>query len=370
MNRMTLILIVLAASSGAISDPARAQSFLTESAPGAPGLAGSSEPNPLPGLPRPPDQPKTLYQPAPAGVPYGCPDLECPYFERDPWVDACCMPQPGWLFDLDTDLLGTHVLNQVGNATPPINGVPNVPMARLNWALSPKFEGGYRLPSGFGEFDVSYRFLLTEGVGAVAAGGSASPDAAAALSSHLDMNIGDVDYASVEFPVVVCLMKWRIGLRTADVLFTSEGDEPFAAAAAGSGFFKRYEENNFWGIGPHAAVELTSERNPWGMALVGKLDGALLGGKTHQKFIQTATAGAAFNTETDFENWQQATTLSGFVGLDWRPSSHPNLDVVVGATAEYWWDLGLMSSDPAAYNNPAAAELGAYGAMLRLQYNY
>ena len=38
-------------------------------------------------------------------------------------------------------------------------------MATLNWTVSPRFEAGYRLPSGFGEIDVSYRFLLTEGAG-------------------------------------------------------------------------------------------------------------------------------------------------------------------------------------------------------------
>jgi len=353
-----------------ICNAACGQGPLAERGP-APGLAGSTEPDPLPGLPRPPDQPHTLYQPAPAGVNYGCCDLECPYFEHDPVLDACCLPQPGWLADVDLDLLGTHVVNQVGNSSPPFNGVANVPLAKLDWAVSPKFEVGYRLPSGFGEFDVSYRFLLTQGAGTAPLGGSASPDAAASLSSHLDMNVGDVDYASIEFPVVInWLMKWRIGLRTADVLFTSEGDEPFAAAAGGSGIFKRSETNNFWGLGPHAAVELKSLRTAAGLSLVGKLDGGLIGGKTHQKFVQIATAGPAGNTEVDFENWQQSAMLSGFVGLDWKPSSHQNLDILLGTTAEYWWDLGLMSSYPAAYNNPAAGELGAYGVTLRLEYNY
>ena len=41
--------------------------------------------------------------------------------------------------------------------------VVSVPMAELNWTVSPRFELGYRLPSGFGEVDVAYRFLLAEG---------------------------------------------------------------------------------------------------------------------------------------------------------------------------------------------------------------
>ncbi len=63
-----------------------------------------------------------------------------------------------------------------------------VPMAKLDWTVSPRFELGYRLPSGFGEVDVAYRFLLADGTGSTPAGSTASPDAAAALSSHLNSN--------------------------------------------------------------------------------------------------------------------------------------------------------------------------------------
>ena len=133
--------------------------------------------------------------------------------------------------DAEMDILGTHVFNHVGETDPTVvppgvNGV-NVPMATLNWTVSPRFEAGYRSPSGFGEFDVSYRFLLTSGIGSLPAGSAASPTSAARLSSHFDMNLGDVDYASVETSLSMLgpngpLMKWRIGLRTADLLFTSD----------------------------------------------------------------------------------------------------------------------------------------------------
>ena len=122
MTRLTFILIVLAAFSGAISVPAQcaASALWTAWSSGAPGLAGSTEPDPLPGLPRPPDQPNTLFQPAPAAKAYGCYDLECPYFEKDPLLDPNCLPQPGWLFDMEMDILGTHVVNNVGETDPTV----------------------------------------------------------------------------------------------------------------------------------------------------------------------------------------------------------------------------------------------------------
>lgn len=361
---LACLTIVWSASSGVFSVPAHAQAPLAERSQATTGLAGSMEPDPLPGLPRPPDQPNTLYQPAPAGQGYGCCNYECPYFEKDPILDPDCLPHPGWLFDVETDILGTHVFNHVGETDPAsgVNGV-NVPMATLSAAVSPKFEAGYRLPSGFGEFDVSYRFLLTQGSGALPAGTPASPTAPAALTSRFDMSVGDVDYAATETSLAMLgpngpLMKWRIGLRTADLLFTSAADE---TGAGGSHFSI---SNNYWGIGPHAAVELRTRPNSCGLGLVSKLDGGLLFGKVHQRFFDTAAG-----SQGDFENWQETPMISGFLGLDWQSKNYPCFDLLLGYTAEYWWNVGRLS-DPDLYNGQSAGEVGIQGAVLRLEYNY
>ncbi len=264
--------------------------------------------------------------------------------------------------------MGATLSNQVGNTAPPIPGVANVPMAALDWTISPRFELGYRLPSGFGEFDVSYRFLRTEGTGTTPQGSTASPDSDAALTSHLRINVGDIDYASNETSLGPdWRMKWRIGLRAADVFFDSQANELLAAAEAGSGIFQRSIANDFWGVGPHAGVELNTRRCPWGLGWVGRLDAALLFGKTRQTFVRTSTAGSS--AEIDFEDFEQSPLLSGFLGLDWRPPCCANLDIVLGFTAEYWWNVGRID-DPTIYNYQSAGEVGDYGGVLRLEYNY
>lgn len=373
MVRITYILIVLAAWIGSFPAEVAAQAAVAAPNPPATNLAGSPEPDPLPGLPRPPDQPASLFQPAPAQPVYGCPELEHPYFECDPRLDPACLPQPGWLFDVDLNIMGSSVVERLG--APPFpngNAVPfivSVPMAALNWTVSPRFEAGYRLPSGFGEIDVSYRFLLAAGTGTTPAGAAASPDAAAALQSHLNMNVGDVDYASRETSLGPNWdMKWRIGLRTADVFFASQADEPLAAAAAGSGFFERSISNNFWGIGPHAALELKLRRNPWGLGWVGRLDAGLLFGDVQQNFGRLSTTPGASGSYV-FDMDEQVPTLGGFLGVDWRPPCHPNLDLLLGYTAEYWWNVGRLS-DPDLYNGQSAGEVGTQGVQLRLEYNY
>jgi hypothetical protein len=368
MARFYFTLIVAATWMASLSVAALAQMPPVAADRPTTDLTAAGEPDPLPGLPRPPDQPGSLLQPAPTGPVYACPQLETPYFAKDPLLDPADLPHPGWLFDVEMDIMGSHVVNRLGETAAPIAGVGNVPMAALDWTISPRFEAGYRLPSAFGEVDFAYQFLRTDGSGATAAGSTASPDAAAALKSHLDMQIGDLDYASVETSLGPNWgMKWRIGLRTADVFFASQADEPLAAATAGSGIFARSIENNFWGIGPHAGVELKRRCGAWGLGWVARLDGALLFGDVQQRFAQVSTAGVT--AQTDFDNPEQVPMVSGFVGLAWRPPSCPSLDLLLGYTAEYWWNVGRLS-DPDIYNGRSAGEVGCNGAVLRLEYNY
>jgi hypothetical protein len=388
MVRFTCSLVVLAVWIASLPLAAMAQAPSAAPEPPDTGLAGSTEPNPLPGLPRPPDAPASLLQPAPAGQVYGCPQLERPYFETDPRLDPAELPQPGWLFDVELGIMGSNVVESLGQTSPPglatvavpgtghTSDVVMVPMAALNWTVSPRFELGYRLPSGFGELDIAYRFLLTEGSGSTPAGSTASPDATAALTSHLKINVGDLDYAARETSLGPNWgMKWRIGLRAAGLLFDSQADEPLAKAAApgASGIFERSISNNCWGIGPHAALELNRRRNPWGLGWVGRLDGGLLFGRVDQRFAEVSTAigpgGGLLGGVTDFGNPEQVPMLSGFLGLDWRPPCRPNLDILLGFTAEYWWNVGRLS-DPDIYNGATAGEVGDYGPLLRLEYNY
>jgi hypothetical protein len=289
---------------------------------------------------------------------------------------------------VELGIMGSHVGESLGQTSPPglvtvaipgtghTSDVVIVPMATLDWTAAPRFELGYRLPSGFGEVDASYRFLLTEGTGSTPAGSTASPDATAALTSHLSINMGDLDYASRETSLGPNWgMKWRIGLRAADLLFDSQADEPLAAAAApgASGVFQRAISNDFWGIGPHAGVELNRQRNPWGLGWVGRLEGALLFGDTHQRFAELSTTpgpgGSFLGGVTELSNPEQVPMLNGLLGLDWQPPCHPNLDILCGFTAEYWWNVGRLS-DPDIYNGKTAGELGDWGPVFRVEYNY
>ena len=232
--------------------------------------AGTEAPNPLPDLPRLPDEPRSLFAPPPPPGPPG-PPLPGPYFEDDPRLDPPILPLPGWFADVETEIAVAHVKNKLVNTVSAGGAAPNtvaLPSAELDWTVAPRFELGYRLPSGFGAFALAYRFLTTEGTQ-----GTIGADGPASLHSRLELNEIDFDYVSREFSLwPLWEMQWRFGGRLTELFFDSRADEPFAAAAAGSGIFESRDANGYVGFGPHWGVQLVRQLDASGFSLVGAVE--------------------------------------------------------------------------------------------------
>jgi hypothetical protein len=358
MSRLLLVLAALEAIQPIPSALAQAEK------PGA-----AAELDVLPGLPRPPDAPSSLLQPPPLTKPYTCEPLAGPYFERDPRLDPPSLPPPGWFADIEIGIVGTHVKNRLTDTVVVGDRAPDtvhVPGADLGWTVAPRVELGYRLPSGFGEFAFAYRFFATDGAGIVA-----GPDAPAAVKSRLSVNIVDVDYASREFFTAqcpYCRMKWHCGIRYADVFFDSRSVEPFAAAAAGSGVFETSASNNFWGVGPHAGLELSCPYEQAGFALVASVDGATLLGRIRQNFSEVSTSlgptGQLLTGATRESVSQSVPVINAFVGVRWQPLQYPLLHVDAGYMYEYWWNIGRDSG------TSSRGELSDQGVLLRAEINF
>jgi hypothetical protein len=312
----------------------------------------------LPGLPRPQDQPDSLYMPQ--NPTFTCDEPAAPYFDCDPRVDPPVLPQPGWLFDVEVGILLPHVRNEMYDAVT-VKGVtsPVKPSsAPLDWTAAPRVELGYRLPEGFGEIDLAYRFLGSQGTGTVS-GPSAAPDGPATLTSRLDIQVADLDYASNELSICTWWMKWRLGMRGADVYFDSRADESLAAAAAGSGIFERRVTNNFWGFGPHGSLEL-ERRLDWGLTVVGRIDVAELLGRVDQGFFEESTTHVSGQTLRS--NGGDVPQINASLGVAWRPQRLQALRLFAGYEYEYWWNVGRFS-DP-------QGEVFDQGVLLRADFNY
>jgi hypothetical protein len=346
-----------------------AQSALAQTAaqgqPAAPAGATTSEV--LPGFPRPPDTPESLLHQPPAGPAFSCAPLPEPYFQQDPLLDVPNLPQPALFAAVELEAVGPHVKNGLTDSVL-IDGRPadtvRLPAADLDWTVAPRFELGYRLPSGFGQFSFAYRFFGTDGTGS-----ATGPDTVEVLRSRLSVNVVDMDYANHEFTFFPNWgMKWWFGLRFVDAYFDSLAQEPFAAAGAGSGIFETRTSNNFWGLGPHMGLELSRRLGASGLSFVGWADGATLLGRIRQNFFEELTStgpgGLPLTGNTRESVSQDVPILAGFIGLAWQPPRYPQIRLSAGYQYEYWWNVGRNSS------TFSRAELSDQGILFRAEFNY
>jgi hypothetical protein len=284
-------------------------------------------------------------------------------------LDPPCLPPPGWFTDVEIGIIVPHVKDRLTDTLSFPGGAADtvhVPGAELNWTVAPRFELGYRLPSGFGSFSLAYRFFTSEGSQL-----SMGPDGIAALKSRLTVNIGDLDYANNElfrFQWPYCDFKWHFGLRAVGTYFDARSDEPFAEAAAGSGVFERKTSNNFWGFGPHMGLELTRRLEGSGFAFVGRVDGATILGRVRQNFFEASTTpgpnGQLLAANTRQSVSQDVPILNAFVGFSWQPPSYAYLLLYAGYEYEYWWNIGRNS------DTQSRGELSDQGIVLRAEFNF
>jgi hypothetical protein len=338
----------------------------------APREAGiASEPEILRSLPQVPDTPASLLAPVPAPGPLP-PDAERPYFRLDPLLDPPELPQPGWFFNLEVDPTKAHIKNDLRTTVlNPATGYSDqvgLPSATLDWSISPRFEAGYRLSSGFGEFVLSYRFLATQGHDLYQ-----NSDGPGQLSSLLDINQVDLDYASSEFSLWPKWdMRWRLGLRYADVYFDSRAAEGFDEAAAGSGVFQTRVTNSFVGFGPHAGMDLSRHFGTGGLAFVTRADFALLVGHIRQQFSERTTTfgpdGQPLVGALGASDSQGVPVLEVQAGLSWQPPRYPLATFFLGYRYEYWWEVGML--DNINNGNGTFGEVFDQGVVLRAEFSF
>jgi len=297
----------------------------------------AAPPAPAPALEAPrtalvPVQPRL---PPPAEAP---PNLPGPYFEHDPLVDHPNLPPLGWFGEIDAALLDVHVKRQSFINAPPLPGGGFVPQGQLDWAVSPRGQVGYRLPEGFGEFSVSFRFLSTEGGDTLFAEGLVN------LRDRLDFETVDLDYASNEISLWPDTeMRWRLGVRIANAYFDSRQSTPFGLAVPPDGVTDRRFTNWFGGAGPVFGLQLIHRLPDSHASLLCRIDGASIFGRINESYSQNGVpdaAGAPRRFSERFSSSQDVPILNVQVGLTWQ--FQPAVDAFFGYQFESWWNVGRL----------------------------
>lgn len=349
MSRMVrgLPLLTAALTACLAAGPARAQALPPQPIPVAPPAPAGAGPVALP--------PTTGLTPPPVMTPPPPPPV---YRDPLPTHDALLDPPsapPGWFGAVELGILKPHVKNRlIADVSFGDAGIDTVhlPGASLDWVVAPHFELGYRLADGFGELLLSYRYLTSEGHADVVNFDTLGDGV---LRSRLDLNVFDFDYASREIALGARWdMKWRVGVRLADVFFDSR--------AVGQ-FLGQRTSNHFIGAGPHAGLDLRYHFSLPGLALFARLEGALPIGRIHQGFEETFVFddGSASGSATSQGGTQAVPTLNVRVGLGWQPPG-TRLRFDVGYQYEQWWYLGHVGD--------SRGELFDQGAFFRGEFSF
>lgn len=274
---------------------------------------------------------------------------------------------PGWFASLEMDIVIPHIKNRL-QARVPIDGDfvtrVHLPTAELEWTVAPRFELGYRLPDELGELLVSYRFLVTEGC-ARGFRDFVGLHARATLHSRLDLNVIDLDYAHREPSLGPDWdMKWKIGVRLANVFFDSRSQVRYSSPAIPDEFIEGARTSNyFFGAGPHVGLDLSRRLGATGLALYGRAEAALVVGRINQSFENTfAFDGFALGGAVSAHQTQAVPVLNVQAGLAWVPPIGEGVRFALGYQYEHWWYLGQVGN--------SRAELWDQGVFLRGEYKY
>ena len=303
----------------------------------------------VPGQQTPPARVVPLTPSTPIHMPETAPTLPppSPYpYDRDPLLDRPGCPPPGWFADVDLSFLAVHVKDRLSNTVTIDNSQPDlihVPPAVLNWAVSPRFTLGYRFPDGFGDLQLSYRFLTTDGSSVFL-----EPLGLAGVRSRLSVNVFDFDYASLEYSLdPFWEMKWFLGARLAGAFYDAHSFLQTAPGIFAGVNIDQETSNNFWGAGPHAGLQLTRKLGTSGLAVFGQIEGATVLGRIHQGFGEgfsfNGVPNVTFGSATLVSASQAVPMLELQLGLRYIPPGYNHVRLFMGYQFEQWWSLGLAA---------------------------
>jgi hypothetical protein len=274
-----------------------------------------------------------------------------PFFVVDPEPGklGAALP-PGPFATLETTIVGAHVNNRLINTVLLGNTIPDtvqLPSTELGATVSPRFELGYRLPENYGEFLVSYRFLIANGTDHILTSVGLGQ-----LRSEINLNVVDLDYASRQ----ICLspsntMRFRVGTRVAGVYFNSNLNVDVLPENSGGGLATERVTNNFFGAGPHLAFELIHKLRSPGASVFGRVDAAGVLGSVHQSFGETFTLadldGKSFGAAVNASRTQVSPMLGIQFGVAWTPPAWQCVTYSLGYEFEEWWSVGRAENSQA-----------------------
>lgn len=262
----------------------------------------------------------------------------------------------GWYAAVELGLVKPRITNRVTSGAPisPAFSAPvEVPIASLDWTVSPRFELGYHLPEGRGDVRLGYQLLGTSGSASGPVGD---------LQSRVQVNAIDIDYVSSEWlawapPELTRDLRLVCGVRIATANFNS-------AARAGALFDERFS-SRFVGAGPRFGLEWRRAMLQRSVEAYWRLEADGILGQTRQDFgtgVRDGSGQVIAATRSDGGQSNGIAVLATEAGVAWRPGLDGRLRLIGGYHYEQWWNFGRTDN--------SNAELTVQGLFLRGEWRY
>jgi hypothetical protein len=250
--------------------------------------------------------------------------------------------------DVDQRLRGIVDFGELGT------DVVQLPTADLDWDIGGRFELGAHLPSGCGDVSLVFRALHVEG-------SEILPNfdlfGEALLDSFLEVGVIDFDYTTPRLPLdSMWSLRGRIGPRFARVDFETVA-EGFLVGQRARSLYRS--------AGGHAGLDIEAALGHSGLRLLGRVDGAALGGRVRQQFDEVFFLPGlmAIGAGTVVHEDRFVPTLAVELGLGWDvPWSCHGLNFAVGYRFERWWNVGDAFD--------SHADLNLHGVFFRAEWNF
>lgn len=318
----------------------------------------------------PPPAPYTLPPAEPIRIPE--------QINNDPLLDRPFSPPPGFYLYKEVFITSVHLSNQLsGTVTTPGGRTDGVapPGSPLDMSVSPRFELGYRMPNGFGEVGLGFRWLTTSGGGTNV--GAFGP---AAQHGRFNFNVIDLNYHSREFslgwfPGDQWDFRWTAGFRALNLYFDDHlnflnpGTGPEAVAS-------QSDTNSLNAYGAHFGFDLHRKLDCWvpGLAFGGRVDFTDLFGRVRQHYFETFVGGAG--AAAGYGRFETAPlALEVQLGLSYTVPNWNHAFFFVGYDTQYWWQIGRLSNFGGTLPNAGSAvdsraTLELQGFVIRAEINF
>jgi hypothetical protein len=306
--------------------------------------------------------------PAPAPPPaYVLPPVNEPlvpaFIRPDPLLERPEAPMPGPFFNVETTVDFVHLRNQPSIPvviSPTQTDVIRFPGNRLDDTVTPRFEIGYRLPDGLGDFRLSYRFLVTSG------NNDFTNADLGPVSQHgrLDLNVLDLLYTTREYSLDPhWAMWWWVGVRYSYLYFDSRVNVLNPGTDVGS-VLAQSESNSVWGLGPMFGLEVDRKTSVPGLALFFRDDISGMWARIKQVGTEDVVPGAGV-TGFNLSRIQTSLGVPTFdftVGLSYTIPEWNQSRLMIGYHYEVWWQIGRL--------NDSRGTLEEQGLFLRAEFNF